>query len=1414
VTYGGSGVHIKHGISGTACIGSITKWIVSTLGGGGPSQAHLDTLLGALQSYYHPANSNGSSELLHVFISCLCTYLVDRVHLERYNKKWETKVPPDKRLTDRDIEAFVLAVKPIAFLVLYNNFEEEARAVFQSLALLAPATIIPPLLDRLEAAKDTLTEPHRFHVCVQAMSATSGPLIRHYPGRALGLLHSLLPGIDVNDIWKCTDIFVLMSDLLDNIPLTDISRTAGVRRRRDSEDHCTPAGGGRPRRDSEERCTLAGQTANFESFVVEFMNRCFTLIENSVRVNIRSDGGNTDEYLNDEEIAADAAINDTFLRMCINSSAEIFQVIFSKLRSYLSGKIVEPTVAGGILASMCKSVVQCDPAKGLAFFVPYLVRALTERVGERGSKEEEEGKVDEELQFNLQLLGEVLSVRNVAVYRTTGAHVLPFVEPLCSVLDCTLELGQRDEYELAHSVLGGVLSWLAHPRLLETGPRLRPELDRWGAMVGLEEVAMAWYRPGPQELAVVTGLLERYLLPAMETLGQFAAGKLELEKEELQRGLKLVCRVLAGVSELAEPEQEAAWESCLSSGLAWLAEVRLELPGGRGGLRREVGRLVCSVQDRMAADLSDDTDSYAAIVSVFDTLLFCYGADEDEIGDHLEDHKREKLHREDKLVRGKRHLPGVHLERVTLQWETQVWLRNLLVLESLPRATLQHIFALCIHHYSEVRVVAQELFLKLVGRVGKACHPLVIPQLVSCLKEGAADDVLKGALYMINSEKHMFFYSWEAASQIWPALVTATHSDKQSVDDLLRDIGIKANRYYQDYVLYTMPVSAPGPPSGLLELVRGRPEATRPEGGLASTCVLAGQLHYQALETALVSLVEGKALHWRHQEMAVGMLLSMVAYDTAPSQRTASLWLGLLLSDQRTIRLMAYQALEGILKLVKVRSRKAPLSELVPDLAAGGGRPGLRPDNQLLQYRDSMGPDELEAYWARPFVVKSYTGYHGWPREGKARLCHSAADFQHSPGSVLGLVADFFLDEANTARFVELNSLEHEKGSDFFSTDRGLFLSFLLENLGPRLATAFQPHIERLVGSPEESQQRAAAEMIYGVVRGSRFWDFGTTADTWAWLLPVFQQVLTSVTAETQSDWDFCFSGVSNKADPNRLRPLFELLVTPENLMSQGAFKESSYLLFVAKCLNMNWRVRGLYCRTYNILREHWAHPFTNVRHQIASTLATLTIMNSPWAGEEGGTLGEGFPTKQLFIREVIPHLSLNSPNPEFSSMSREVSPNTSNGSSEDVSMDTVEGRGADGDEGEDSETKRANRTLEMVSLWICHQIRLSSASLDPALFELLPYLCQFIGTETDQDVSQACLQALCYLSACVLPAAAIQPMLDMVGRIAHSESYKTKMSVLEFLQVAVFTNFPALVHGAAYRPQVTGLVLSLLQVT
>jgi hypothetical protein len=48
--------------------------------------------------------------------------------------------------------------------------------------------------------------------------------------------------------------------------------------------------------------------------------------------------------------------------------------------------------------------------------------------------------------------------------------------------------------------------------------------------------------------------------------------------------------------------------------------------------------------------------------------------------------------------------------------------------------------------------------------------------------------------------------------------------------------------------------------------------------------------------------------------------------------------------------------------------------------------------------------------------------------------------------------------------------------------------------------------------------------------------------------------------------------------------------------------------------------------------------------------------------------------------------------------------------------------------------------------------------------------------------------QALCYLSVCVLPDKAIPVMLDITKRISMSHSYKTKMSMLEYVQVITVT--------------------------
>ena len=194
-------------------------------------------MLLAIESYYHTANITDASDGLHNFISLLCSFYIRRVHIERYNLKWKSKTPPDKRLTDEDITHFVTKLLPITFHILYNSFTDDRRNVFNVLANLRPKLVIPKLIEKLNESAQTLTEPHRFRACISTVSAISRSLVEHYPIEVVNILNILLPGIDVNDIWKSFEIFVLLSDLLDMVWMIDFSSPA-ARNNKEGKNVC------------------------------------------------------------------------------------------------------------------------------------------------------------------------------------------------------------------------------------------------------------------------------------------------------------------------------------------------------------------------------------------------------------------------------------------------------------------------------------------------------------------------------------------------------------------------------------------------------------------------------------------------------------------------------------------------------------------------------------------------------------------------------------------------------------------------------------------------------------------------------------------------------------------------------------------------------------------------------------------------------------------------------------------------------------------------------------------------------------------------------------------------------------------------------------------------------------------------
>jgi proteasome activator subunit 4 len=205
----------------------ISKWIISTIGGselGRTIQNYLSKMVYAIESYFQPVNSdNQSAPILHAFINFLCENFIKRLHSERYDTKRTCTTPIEKRLTDSDVENFILGLKPVIFHMIFNEeFDSERHDVFNSLSTIRPDLIIPALLEKFKNSMDTsMTEPHSFKACLATMRSCSRPLVENYPLEVIQILKIIIPGIDINDIWKSSDILLLINSFLEMIWLID-----------------------------------------------------------------------------------------------------------------------------------------------------------------------------------------------------------------------------------------------------------------------------------------------------------------------------------------------------------------------------------------------------------------------------------------------------------------------------------------------------------------------------------------------------------------------------------------------------------------------------------------------------------------------------------------------------------------------------------------------------------------------------------------------------------------------------------------------------------------------------------------------------------------------------------------------------------------------------------------------------------------------------------------------------------------------------------------------------------------------------------------------------------------------------------------------------------------------------------------
>ena len=78
-------------------------------------------------------------------------------------------------------------------------------------------------------------------------------------------------------------------------------------------------------------------------------------------------------------------------------------------------------------------------------------------------------------------------------------------------------------------------------------------------------------------------------------------------------------------------------------------------------------------------------------------------------------------------------------------------------------------------------------------------------------------------------------------------------------------------------------------------------------------------------------------------------------------------------------------------------------------------------------------------------------------------------------------------------------------------------------------------------------------------------------------------------------------------------------------------------------------------------------------------------------------------------------------------------------------------------------------------------------------MFDVIPYFCALEGDATDEILKKDCFTVLYVLASAQQKESTIQHLIDILHDIKAKGSWHSRMFLLRFLQIMVFTNLPFL---------------------
>jgi proteasome activator subunit 4 len=1250
----------------------------------------LEGLIQAVETFFHPSNSGSWTKSLAQFVYYLADFFILRWNREHSG---EMDVPEDRKLNDAVKRRFVLCLREVTFMGMFSKSDKAmqyALSTLQSLAYLEPSLILPGALQKIYPAMQGLVEVHRtissiraLHMLSRVMAKTKG--FRCHVTTVLGLA---LPGIDANDLDKTVHTLQFVQGVCYLVPFHDLTKAKKALDEKASKDGAsTPmedAGGDtglavqwiteqverlesatgnieidydKELSDEDEAMILRSSTTGLNDFLISFLGRVFTLLENLPDAS-RVRSGSPEETVVNHLPAA-------FTPLLAALSPELYDVALDKIANFLTNHVIHQ--AKDAISFICNSLVKINPDKALKRLLPHLFAGIRTEIEDNGagSTRTTGAEVlprDRALVWNVNILSmclvhvgdavlawkdELLDIAEYMQQRCRGTptvHVSNFIHHLLLNLTCTYTVDysiyETDELEKGLSV------------------------ESWGRQVDVEKLNIKWHAPNSAEIDFAVKLFETHARNSMNALVALTSSESPIKREgtgkdwsdEVSRNLTLLRLIVAGISVLFDVRHDQVIDGSTADNSdsdsdametegidddAGLGEAEDEevkptflyesgYPLRRGDqnytlihdLRHKIGETLHTVHQFLIEKQPDDVPCLSALYNAYRSWFIDVGIERTA---HILDRIARLLAHDERPFKFsglRKQYPRPLLVRRANVYHLQRLRHNA---NPRPKTELDKLLLLdlaesSISLYTEVRRTAQTASESAVKCVLGA-RPLVIPPLLDAFDKAIEENDyprIKGALFslLFGSLAKTISRDWRFTPRLIKAYIEVTGADKPSVQKLatnatfqIMDMGKAMERMVildKDVVQGIAYVIGSNENAVVQQKVVKRRDfikqkRARIEGKKAD------------LNKELVNIA--KTAHWKKVSRLVSAIVNLgTRYDTIASEEMIDLVVKGAVDQHPSLRGLYAGTLIGMFSVITTRAITGHSYERYllgeEDLPDKISVPTKRDDpNWTEEYLASFAQPEAKYY-----VDFDHPGWLVWNKTMSAFLPNAPQlAFDDVETNVRKTIAKHLTRSWFSNLFAFMKQEPRDTSADRFRMSTAMLLTHAFDLVFAGITEATFEGVKDLTQSvygdgSDKHQHRATSEIMAALLSCAPDLKAEQRQEVWEYVFPIVRGIFKDgLTPENSGYWTTFLHVVLQSRDPRRGWPLVDWLASFRlDMDSNAAFKESSKIHLLTQCIcDAGWHFR-LEKPILEDFMQHLDHPYKGVREAMGQTIASI----------------------------------------------------------------------------------------------------------------------------------------------------------------------------------------------------------------